>query len=159
MFPLRSQPRHCLCLAARRHWLLRWPIKPLAKRGREGGNPDNRLPLRTPTTRPALCFVYAGMLRTYCPAGPQINIHARLVFCVRWYANFEFRGRAGKSAYLEMIFNTSTGLFKSTGSGLHDWELVNGNFYPIRCTCPASSFLEVVQDMVVVPLCRSKTWL
>jgi hypothetical protein len=31
-----------------------------------------------------------------------------------------------------MILNTSTGLFKSSGTGLHSWELVNGDFYPTR---------------------------
>ena len=37
-----------------------------------------------------------------------------------------------KSTYLEMIFNTTTGLFKSVDKDLHSWELVNGNFYPTR---------------------------
>ena len=40
---------------------------------------------------------------------------------------------ADKSAtYLEMIFNTTTGLFKSTDQDLHSWTLVNGDFYPTR---------------------------
>ena len=29
-----------------------------------------------------------------------------------------------------MIYNTTTGLFKSTDKTLHSWSLQNGNFYP-----------------------------
>jgi hypothetical protein len=38
----------------------------------------------------------------------------------------------GKGTNLVMIYNTTTGLFKSTDKTLHDWSLENGNFYPTR---------------------------
>ena len=37
-----------------------------------------------------------------------------------------------KATYLEMIFNMTTGLFKSTDPDLHSWDLVNGEFYATR---------------------------
>lgn len=37
-----------------------------------------------------------------------------------------------KTTYLEMIFNKTTGLFKSTDLDLHSWDLVNGDFYATR---------------------------
>jgi len=38
----------------------------------------------------------------------------------------------GQATYMEMIFNQTTGLFKSSDPDLHSWDLVNGEFYPTR---------------------------
>ena len=38
----------------------------------------------------------------------------------------------GTGTNLVMIYNTTTGLFKSTDAALHTWSLQNGDFYPSR---------------------------
>ena len=38
----------------------------------------------------------------------------------------------GTGTNLVMIFNSSTGLFRSTDKTLHNWSVQNGDFYPIR---------------------------
>ena len=45
-----------------------------------------------------------------------------------------------------MIYNTTTGLFKSTDKTLHTWSLQNGDFYPCAATISLPSGLHSSQD-------------